>query len=468
MEPQRDKHAGFLSSAATGARLQAIVSSSDDDACDDYVDGETEVDPRVKIELDILNQSASDVNCLEKEIDEARGKYQTTFTECTHQLETLKKKYGASIKRARPYFELKERAKQAQCEALRSARKFQSANSVYLAAKETISLAELRLMDDKTVSLSKAWQEMLNHAVLRVMEAETEKSLSEKEHSRRASIFAEMEKSLQELEKKNKRSILKARTYFETKQELEIKLQQVKLAVEDLQQAMKAAKQKYAAALRRLEHISNSIHEKRRRNLILMYPREPGVGAEESFQISEQKLPALFTDGDGSECYHDDYEQFKEDSDDNSIDNESVFRAKILSISLDEEDTSFMYNKHTKMARRRTLSLPLFPDLTNQTNDSLPSDKILAGEQEFCGKSVPYSDRADCSPPDGDSLSSDKDSNCESPYSQDCETTKTLADSSVKEVKNVNSESSSGSSQTEEFSEVALVVCKDALNTDLC
>lgn len=57
---------------------------------------------------------------------------------------------------------------QAQSQALRSARKFQTANGVYLAAKETFSLAELRLMDDKAASLSPAWQEMLNLAVLRV------------------------------------------------------------------------------------------------------------------------------------------------------------------------------------------------------------------------------------------------------------------------------------------------------------
>ncbi|KAI8792954.1 SH3 domain-binding protein 5 isoform X1, partial [Biomphalaria glabrata] len=197
---------------------------NEEEVYEEIMDCEEEVDPRVKQELEILNQAGGDVNRLEKEIDEARAKYQTTFSECSQALEALKKKDGASIKRARPYFELKEAARQAQSEAVRSARKFQSANSVYLAAKETISLAELRLLDDKTVSLSKAWQEMLNHAVIRVMEAEAEKSLSEKDHCKKAAVFSEMEQKLSALEKKNKRSISKARAYFDVKKELEVKL----------------------------------------------------------------------------------------------------------------------------------------------------------------------------------------------------------------------------------------------------
>ncbi|KAH9520366.1 hypothetical protein Btru_060600 [Bulinus truncatus] len=388
------------------------------DTYEDFVDSEEEVDPRVKQELEILNQAGADVNQLEKELEEARAKYQATFSECFQSLDALKKKDAASIKRARPYFELKEAAKKAQSEAVLSARKFQSANSIYLAAKETISLAELRLMDDKTVSLSKAWQEMLNHAVIRVMEAETEKSISEKDHGKKAAIFSEMEKKLNALEKKNKRSIAKARVYFDVKNELEVKLQQLKQTVEDLQRAMKSAKQKYAAALKRLEQISDSIHEKRKLKYLLMYPREPGVGAEESNEINETQLPSLYSsyDADGKEYYYnydDSCEQEVTADDDEAcdIENEKVFREMILTISLDDDDTSFM--KHVKngkilFRRQRSRSLPSFTEKCLQPNDKSCLNRSFNLDFD-CGKfESPFWDRADSSPPDGNSLSSEK------------------------------------------------------------
>ncbi|KAK0048559.1 SH3 domain-binding protein 5-like isoform X1 [Biomphalaria pfeifferi] len=391
---------------------------NEEEVYEEIMDCEEEVDPRVKQELEILNQAGGDVNRLEKEIDEARAKYQTTFSECSQALEALKKKDGASIKRARPYFELKEAARQAQSEAVRSARKFQSANSVYLAAKETISLAELRLLDDKTVSLSKAWQEMLNHAVIRVMEAEAEKSLSEKDHCKKAAVFSEMEQKLSALEKKNKRSISKAWAYFDVKKELEVKLLQLKQTVEDLQQALKSAKQKYAGALKRLEQISDSIHERRKLKYILMYPREPGVGAEESNAITEHQFPSLYTplDADGQEYYYNyDDDVFKNDEcvedDVNDMENEKLFREMILTISLDDDDTSFM--KQTKsgrmlISRQRSRSLPTLTDNCLRPGEKPCLNRSFNLEFSNTNFESPLWDREDSLPPDGNSMSSDK------------------------------------------------------------
>ena len=58
-----------------------------------------------------------------------------------------------------------------QVEAQRSATKFQRANGIYKAAKETVTLAEERLFagDDRgKISFDSAWQEMLNHATAKV------------------------------------------------------------------------------------------------------------------------------------------------------------------------------------------------------------------------------------------------------------------------------------------------------------
>ena len=57
-------------------------------------------------------------------------------------------------------------------EALKAARLFQSATGVYNAAKETVALAECSLIeetDTPTAHLSSAWQEMLSHAITKVI-----------------------------------------------------------------------------------------------------------------------------------------------------------------------------------------------------------------------------------------------------------------------------------------------------------
>ena len=70
------------------------------------------------------------------------------------------------------------------------------------------------------------------------------------------------------------------RPYFELKQQLELRLQQLKQNVTDLQVAIKTSKVKYSVTLKNLEVISEEIHESRRDKILLMFPRQPGVGAE--------------------------------------------------------------------------------------------------------------------------------------------------------------------------------------------
>jgi hypothetical protein len=61
---------------------------------------------------------------------------------------------------------------------------------ISLSSQETITLAEQRfLSNSNTWDFDNAWQEMLNHATIKVMEAEKQKSDSEAEHLTRAASF---------------------------------------------------------------------------------------------------------------------------------------------------------------------------------------------------------------------------------------------------------------------------------------
>lgn len=130
-----------------------------------------------------------------------------------------------------PFFTLLK----AQAEAQRAAVNFQRAHGIYQAAKETVSLAEQRLVTEsgEKWEFDSAWQEMLNHATMKVriliwlhmksliqsanyafsqfMESEKDKTASEEEHSRRAAEYAAIQQKLKFLEKEIPRSISKAR-----------------------------------------------------------------------------------------------------------------------------------------------------------------------------------------------------------------------------------------------------------------
>ncbi|KAM7302105.1 SH3 domain-binding protein 5 homolog [Ixodes scapularis] len=240
--------------------------------------GEEALDPRVQIQLEKLNTCTDEINRLEVELDDANSAFRATLSESSHKLRLLSKKLGKAIEAARPYYEAKDYAQKAQLECQRAAVQYQRASEVHQAAKETISLAEQRFLSNQTQwEFDNAWQEMLNHATMKVMEAEAMRLESEREHRKRAASFTEAEHRVHSLERRLKKDIAKSRLYFEKKATFQQKLQEIKGQVETLRKAVIQSKQSYTDALHSLEQISAEIHEKRK---VRLPPREPGVGAE--------------------------------------------------------------------------------------------------------------------------------------------------------------------------------------------
>ncbi|XP_031828576.1 uncharacterized protein LOC116425251 [Nomia melanderi] len=253
----------------------------------DNADGS--LDPRIQIELENLNDATDDINKLETELDEAHTAFRQLLSETTKRLKEIINKVGNScVEKARCYYDALEVARQAQVQCQQQAQLFQRASEIHAAAKETVALAESRFMSHQHEwNFDQAWQDMLNHATIKVMDAENQKAECGREHYRRAILFHDAEKRLLELEEKHRRSIIKARPYFEVKAQCDQMLATQKERVECLQKAIQVAKTNYATSLHRLEEISNQIHQQRRDNdFIAIGPREPGVGAE---LVSPQK-----------------------------------------------------------------------------------------------------------------------------------------------------------------------------------
>jgi len=259
--------------------LESMASNRDDILDCEEEDEEEELDPRVQEELEKLNKHTDQINKLETQLEEANGLFRTLLSDSTHQLKAMSQKVGvAQIEKARPYFEALEIANKAQKECQSAATAYQRANGIHAAAKETISLAEDRfLTNSSSWQFDNAWQEMLNHATMKVMEAEKAKAESEAEHLQRAAFYTAAEQACQRLEKRLKKHVVKAQPYFEQKEAFNKALEAQKEQVQSLQLKVSTAKAEYAKSLRKLEEISESIHAARKFKKRLK-ERQPGVG----------------------------------------------------------------------------------------------------------------------------------------------------------------------------------------------
>ncbi|XP_026226896.1 SH3 domain-binding protein 5b [Anabas testudineus] len=277
-------------------------SRSDDEA--EYED--EEVDPRIQGELEKLNQSTDDINRCETELEDVRQKFRSVLVEATVKLDELMKKIGKAVEESKPYWEARRLARQAQLEAQKATQDFQRATEVLRAAKETISLAEQRLLEEDNRQFDSAWQEMLNHATQRVMEAEHTKTRSELVHKETAAKYTAAMSRMKQLEKKLKRTINKSKPYFEMKAKYYLQLENLKKNVDERQAKLSQAKAEYRTALRNLEMISDEIHERRRNSA--MGPRGRGVGAEGD-SVSGDDISSFKLDSDGismaSVCFDD-------------------------------------------------------------------------------------------------------------------------------------------------------------------
>ncbi|UJR22309.1 hypothetical protein I4U23_025371 [Adineta vaga] len=253
---------------------------------------EEPLDPRIQIELERANAATSEINNLETQLDEAQQTFQTSFTNCKQQLAILAKKLGSCVERSRPFFDACKHADEAQSETQKAAQEYQRSVELYRVAKETLSLAESKLLKADKREFDAAWQEYVNHATMKVMQAEQDKTRSERTHEEKSKLYIECEQQRVTLQRSLKRLIVKAKPYFIAKESAEEELQNQKLRIEAVQKAISQAKKMYRTALNNLERISEEIHIKRKTQLIMQLPpREPGVGSDKPDEFIE--LPDL-------------------------------------------------------------------------------------------------------------------------------------------------------------------------------
>lgn len=270
------------------------------------------LDPRIKVELELLNTASAEINRLEKQLDESRQAFRQTLTESSQSLNEKIKKCRKSAAKAQGYYAAKEEARKAQEMAQEAALRYQRASGMYSAAKETIVIAEEAALSSKTQTeldsrrrFDSALQEMLNLSTEKLTNAEREKRESQHEHEKRSRHYIASQQVVDQLAKKFKRSINKSAEYYELKKSFFYELNDLKTRIEALQIALAESKTKYRGALKHLEQISEDIHQSRQVAAILAGSRQSGVGADSNAEseTEHEKLDITFhiddsTDGE--------------------------------------------------------------------------------------------------------------------------------------------------------------------------
>ncbi|KAF7700248.1 hypothetical protein HF521_003206 [Silurus meridionalis] len=259
-------------------------------------EADEELDPRIQEELEHLNEASEEINQLELKLEEERSSYRKIFTDSARKLNALSSQLGSCIEKARPYYEARRLAKEAQQETQKAALRYERAVSMHTAAREMVYVAEQGLGADKT--LDQTWQEMLNHATAKVNEAEDERLRSEREHMRVTQLCQAAEARVQILQKSLKRTIIKSKPYFELKVQFNIVLEEHKLKVTQLEERVSEVKKHYSYTLQRLEKISEEIHAQRG-------PDHSENGSDKSFKTRSPPIGAeavITTGTEGGHC----------------------------------------------------------------------------------------------------------------------------------------------------------------------
>ncbi|XP_067933773.1 SH3 domain-binding protein 5-like [Watersipora subatra] len=247
---------------------------------DDDNDSEP-LDPRIQNELERLNKASLLINGLENELDNARAKFRKLLTESTQKLECLSKNLGKCIERAKPYYDARVKANEVRVQTHQAAMRYERAMGEQTAARELVELAE-QGYETKKPAFDMAWQEMLNHATIKVMDAENERMLSEVEHERMMHLCTNVQDEVAKEYREHKRSVVKSKVYYEMKANFHTSLESQKQSIESLETDVDSAKKLYAKTLRNLEGISEEIHIRRQSNgnTKMLGKREAGVGSE--------------------------------------------------------------------------------------------------------------------------------------------------------------------------------------------
>jgi hypothetical protein len=255
----------------------AVVGSSSLYEADTDLEFAEEVDPRVGDALEELNESMSECNALENDLNAARRDRTRTQKEARERLAAVSKKLSSSVLDAVPYFHKRALAQMYQARSIEALRAYEAAHDAHERAKQRSDELERDLL----ASSGRADVELMEacaDAARDVSEtaAVKERALGVHASNTRRAVQATTEAT--GLEKERRGAVKKAAPYFSAKAIGEDACAAADARVADLKLSVRQAKARYDAALRSLNEISEEVHARREATKL---ERERGVAEDD-------------------------------------------------------------------------------------------------------------------------------------------------------------------------------------------
>ncbi|XP_027194133.2 SH3 domain-binding protein 5-like isoform X1 [Dermatophagoides pteronyssinus] len=269
------------SSSSSASKAATTIPKSSSIITEKLNNVDMDPDPRVQVELENLNTSTEFINKLELELEKARLEFNNLLTESAVKIESLSKKLGTSINKARPYYETRQIANELHQKAQKEALRYEQATIEHNNAKEIVQLAEQTIQQNSDIEL----EQLLTKSAEKVNQSELERQAAEKQHLITSREYSITEQNLSKLHNQLKRSIVKASMetrrnflelnnyanqhrlqllpYFEMKAQFNQMLEEQIMKIRSYETRVNKAKQNYTKALKRLEELNNKIYEQR-------------------------------------------------------------------------------------------------------------------------------------------------------------------------------------------------------------
>lgn len=221
-----------------------------------------EVDPRVGDALEELNESMSECNALENDLNAARRERTRTQKEARERLAAVSKKLSSSVLDAVPYFHKRALAQMYQARSIEALRAYEAAHDAHERAKQRNDELERDLLASSG-RVDVELMESCADAARDVAEtaAVKERALGVHASNTRRAVQATTEAT--GLEKERRGAVKKAAPYFSAKTIGEDACAAADARVADLKLSVRQAKARYDAALRALNEISEEVHARR-------------------------------------------------------------------------------------------------------------------------------------------------------------------------------------------------------------
>eukprot|EP00127_Corallochytrium_limacisporum_P006063 Clim_evm12s218 gene=Clim_evmTU12s218 len=223
---------------------------------------EEEVDPRVEGALERLNLASTEVNEMENRLAEAKRKQKNLVNDAQTGLQDSRHKLGSCVQNAWKYYELLREIKRLNEEMLRASYVFESASEEVKNAKALSGQVEEQVLNQKE-KFDDTWQEAMNRANEKLADAKTEQKRASSLHYRYIQEISKAVAKRDRMYQKKKRTIDKAKPYYDLRDAFEISLRSIFQIVQDLEDEVHGKRSNVKASLEHLNTISEEVHAKR-------------------------------------------------------------------------------------------------------------------------------------------------------------------------------------------------------------